>query len=744
MEDRAWDLFPPSQTDLFEAFDELKTLDVASHIHGPQLVVVGDQNSGKSSVLEAIIRELFPVDDGLCTRFPIKLVYHRSDNKRYVVRIVPGQSRQGAERQALLDYNVSGPGGDPFDLGKQVSDATTKLGIKRDGTSPTKVGHGTREFCDDVVVIEKHGPDLPRVNLLDLPGLFISETNTQAREGRKVVKKMAEEYIAQRQSIILLIVDGSSQYATQKAPSVVTKMLERDPGVAGRLVGVVTNADSNRLHQDDIKGLLRGDLSPLRPNGGWFILKNDSKEERYSRETLGERDDREAKFFQKDGFWQSVPDSQKGIKMLMGALCSLVQDHIRNELPGIIRDLRSEIGAVKNRIDHAYGSRVTPKDCEIYLKKRIKKFEHWSKEAADGVYRDLECEQVHDVGYACQDCLGFFSRFGENSVEGQDKRLRSNIRMLNRAFAATMRRFGKTVTIQEGAVVARDPDGQSTRDQTRIRHIPTADAFPHYRDLLLRRYSFPNPRYVTRRDHEAMVAMEIERWRSLEAPEEASYAACWGLLDYQSRLWEEIATNHLLAVWEMTDKFIDSGLTAAFSDSEVLLSLREHIIEENLTKMRQSSQTILKDLLKCRRGGNTGFYDGFADNTAFLQSQIPKNRQSRSPSPPLDAAPPPTAQARGPPQDPDTSVLDNIELITAQVAGLGGSLPLGNIATAAMGAVGAVFEDTFVSVAGDDDYDEREETGKQTPARIINQMEMYYEVSSPTGFACCMYTETVG
>lgn len=54
MRGRVWDLFPPSQTDRFNVFDELATLDVTSDIHGPQLIIVRDQNSGKSSVLEAI------------------------------------------------------------------------------------------------------------------------------------------------------------------------------------------------------------------------------------------------------------------------------------------------------------------------------------------------------------------------------------------------------------------------------------------------------------------------------------------------------------------------------------------------------------------------------------------------------------------------------------------------------------------------------------------------------------------
>jgi GTPase SAR1 family protein len=43
-----------------------------------QLVVVGDQSSGKSSVLQAITKLPFPVDDKMCTRFPTEVALQRS------------------------------------------------------------------------------------------------------------------------------------------------------------------------------------------------------------------------------------------------------------------------------------------------------------------------------------------------------------------------------------------------------------------------------------------------------------------------------------------------------------------------------------------------------------------------------------------------------------------------------------------------------------------------------------------
>ena len=66
-------------------------------------------------------------------------------------------------------------------------------------------------------------------------------------------------------------------------------------------------------------------------------------------------------------------------------------------------------------------------------------------------------------------------------------------------------------------------------------HIPIIDAFPHYQELFAKYYSFPEPNYMTREALEAKVAKEVECWRGPEANDEVNPAACWGLLDYQSR-----------------------------------------------------------------------------------------------------------------------------------------------------------------------------------------------------------------
>ena len=64
--------------ELLNIIDTLRSQGVSYHVELPQIIVVGDQSSGKSSVLEAISGLRFPTKDILCTRFATELILRRA------------------------------------------------------------------------------------------------------------------------------------------------------------------------------------------------------------------------------------------------------------------------------------------------------------------------------------------------------------------------------------------------------------------------------------------------------------------------------------------------------------------------------------------------------------------------------------------------------------------------------------------------------------------------------------------
>jgi len=73
---------------LLRKIDRLFECNVGNYIDLPQLVVVGDQSSGKSSVLEGITGLPFPRDSGLCTRFATQITFRRAAVESITVSII--------------------------------------------------------------------------------------------------------------------------------------------------------------------------------------------------------------------------------------------------------------------------------------------------------------------------------------------------------------------------------------------------------------------------------------------------------------------------------------------------------------------------------------------------------------------------------------------------------------------------------------------------------------------------------
>ncbi len=501
------------QVKLFDSMDGLSGMSIET----PQLVVVGDQSSGKSSVLEALVRFHFPVDSKKpTTRFPIKLVLRKAAHDETRARI------EGLGRPVASFDHWSADDS----LDRIVENAKATLGVNP-VPALSQSGGDLPTFCNDVLVIERQGPKLPKLSLVDLPGLFEVATKGQTRDDADMIRALASQYIGSRMNIILLVVSAEvSDYSNVPGLGLLQRKLEQDPSLRDRVVCVLTRPD--KAGSIDITKQLLGaqsqfaDLS-ARP---WHVVCNQDQEARQSRQSLDERDRREAAFFAGE-HWAAVPGSQKGIAALRTKLKSMVWTHTHDRLPGIIARIEADIEQDNDQLKADLSERATPKARRDYLSNIAECFSFWTREAVQGTNNNKPCKKDHRIGQtSCQTCKGFFARFGDNAFEDQQKRLRANVRALNRAFAAAMQQYGKTMVVVTGDDRAlpevdnhQDPLSWQRDDDDGwgLGLLGKEDYYVHAK-----------PMPLSRKEYERWVANNMDRWQAMGRRDQPSDGATWG------------------------------------------------------------------------------------------------------------------------------------------------------------------------------------------------------------------------
>ena len=186
---------------LLDEIDKLRLQGISEFVFLPQLIVCGDQSSGKSSVLEAISGIPFPRKDNLCTRFATELILWKSRTSSTSVSIVPSRDRPEPEYQKLCGFSEKLESLD--DLPTLIDRAKLAMGVSDTGSA----------FSKDVLRVEVSGPAKPHLTIVDLPRLIHSENKQQSADDVKLVSQLVLSYMENPRTIILAVVSAMNDIA---------------------------------------------------------------------------------------------------------------------------------------------------------------------------------------------------------------------------------------------------------------------------------------------------------------------------------------------------------------------------------------------------------------------------------------------------------------------------------------------------------------------------------------------------
>lgn len=305
---------------------------LANPIDLPQIVVVGSQSSGKSSVLEAIVGfDFLPRGSGVVTRSPILIQLNK---------LKPDSS---ASSDRWVEF-LHAPG-KTFE-----SEADIQAEIMRE---TERVAGNNKQLSPTALIMKVYSTDVVDLTLIDLPGLTKVPVGDQPVDIEKLVRAMIHSYIEKPNTIILAVHPANTDLATSDALQMARRV---DPhGV--RTLGVITKLDLMDSGTNALD-MLQGRIIPLRR--GYVGVVNRSQSDLESRVPIAEARSKESTFFHSHPIY-APHAANMGSQYLASKLSAMLMEHIRNVLPSIRARLTSQLSDVRKQLA-ALGPELTSAD----------------------------------------------------------------------------------------------------------------------------------------------------------------------------------------------------------------------------------------------------------------------------------------------------------------------------------------------------------------------------------------------
>ncbi|KAI1142261.1 P-loop containing nucleoside triphosphate hydrolase protein [Hypoxylon sp. FL0543] len=372
--------------------DKLREL-IGTKVALPQLVVVGDQSTGKSSVLEGLTGFGFPRDAELCTRYATQITCRREVEEGIDVSIIPHNDAAPFEQERVKKFHVSLREMTPESLAQVFKDANEAMGIRNSTRSNPSDGVTLPAFSEHILKIEKFGPEEEHFTVIDVPGIFRKETEGITTEADiDLVRNMVKSYMKDSRTIILAIMPSNVDPATQE---ILKLAKQADPSMT-RTMAVLTKPDlaiERTMQQIAIDHVI-GTRSDLLL--GYYIVKNRGPDNAEKTLEQGLADER--KFFSSSPWSALRHTGRAGTDALRTRVRELLIDLIKKEFPKLKADVVKELSTLRSQLDKMGQSRSNQHTQRAYLNKMSEAFQTLARDSLNAYYTSSKLfEERHDL-----------------------------------------------------------------------------------------------------------------------------------------------------------------------------------------------------------------------------------------------------------------------------------------------------------------------------------------------------------
>lgn len=279
----------------------------------PQIVVVGSQSAGKSSVLESIVgRDFLPRGTGIVTRCPI-ILHLTNAEKEY------GMFSHTKEKR-FENFD---------DIRSEIVEETNFLAGSNKGIS------------EEPINLKIFSPHVLDLTLVDLPGIIKVPIGDTPKDIEAQTKKLIRKYISNENCLILAVSQANNDLAVSEGLNLAGEV---DPD-HNRTIGVLTKCD---LMDTDVRKILDNESFPLKR--GYIGVVNRSQEAINNKQSIQAALKHEADFFANHKNLSDIAH-RCGTPYLQKALNRELTEHIRKSMPALRKELQIKISELSDEVD---------------------------------------------------------------------------------------------------------------------------------------------------------------------------------------------------------------------------------------------------------------------------------------------------------------------------------------------------------------------------------------------------------
>ncbi|XP_049730870.1 interferon-induced GTP-binding protein Mx1-like [Elephas maximus indicus] len=294
-----------------DLIDSLRALGVEQDLALPAIAVIGDQSSGKSSVLEALSGVALPRGSGIVTRCPLVLKLRKLGHE---------EGWRGKVSYKDLEFDIS----DPSKVEEEINKAQNII-----------AGEGTG-ISQELINLEISSPNVPDLTLIDLPGITRVAVGNQPADIGRQIKALIRKYIHKQETISLVVVPSNVDIATTEALSMAQEV---DPD-GDRTIGILTKPDLvDKGTEEKVVDVVRNLVCHLKK--GYMIVKCRGQQDIQDKLSLAEALRREQAFFEDhDHFGVLLEEGKATVPLLAERLTTELITHICKSLPQLENQIK--------------------------------------------------------------------------------------------------------------------------------------------------------------------------------------------------------------------------------------------------------------------------------------------------------------------------------------------------------------------------------------------------------------------